>query len=292
MATFLKGEKPGRNGSLSASREGVVYSINRTYYVISDTRSENELNVLTTTGLPVIGLTQLAGFPGTICRSLAPTQNQKQPRLWEVVATFSTETLDQTPPTISEGVLNPDPTTWVPIYAGDMQYYPEVLTEDFSTPKKLFVNYANCKFAEPLTIERPIIVYEFYQYEAPTITDKQIGDRNDKINDASVTRGSNVYPARSLKCSIPRFERGYFYGYEAVKIHYQIAYKPSLWEIAPLQVGYEYYTVAKTTPGATRTISTKLIALEADGTKRAEHLEPLANNKFLGHEPTSFSFLR
>ena len=289
MTTVLRGEKPARKGQLQATREGMTYSVDRDYYVLSDVKNESELNVLATTGLPLIGISSLAGFPGSICRSLSPQQNDKQPQLWTVTANFSTQPINQeTPNTGPGGTPNPNPTTWVPIYRGQLQYYPEVVYEDFSPTPKKYVNYAGVPFSEPLTITRPIIVYDFWQYEASTVTDKDIGDRNDCINSSAVTRGSVTYPEYTLKVSIPEFERGYYFGYQAVRIHYQVAYKPSKWTIKPLQVGYEYRLAA----GGVRVASPKLVGLNSDGTLRADSSDLLADNEFIPHTPISFSFLR
>jgi hypothetical protein len=91
-----------------------------------------------------------------------------------------------------------------------------------------------------------------------------------------------------LKCSVLEFQRGYFYGYECVNIHYHLFYKPSRWTVKPIQVGYEYRVAS----GGVRVASPKLIALETDGTLRADSLAPLADNEFIPHKPISFSFLR
>jgi hypothetical protein len=195
------------------------------------------------------------------------------------------------------GGPNPDPTAWIPVYRGQMQYYPEVSYEDFTPsgttgsgwavagPYK-YLNNAGAPFSEPITFTRPVIVYDFWQYEASTINDKEIGDRNDCINSAGLTRGSVTYPQYTLKISIPEFERGYYFGYEAVRIHYQVAYKPSKWTFKPVQGGYEYLL------GGVRTGSTKFVYLNTDGTKLSDTATPLADKEFIPHKPISFSFLR
>jgi hypothetical protein len=289
MTTVLRGEKPGRAGRLESGKDGATYAVDRIYFVESTVRNESEIVVLTTTGLPRIGISFLSGFPGAICRELRPEQNAKQAHLWEVTATFSTRQIDQEPPNTGPGdTPNPDPTTWVPKYAGRMQYYQEVIYEDFSSTPKKWVNYAGVPFSEPLTITRPVILFDFWQMEAKTVTNKTIGDRNDCINNGSITLAGESFPQYTLKCSVVEFERGWFYGYEVVNIHYQIAYKPSKWILKPLQVGYEYRSGA----GQPRVTSPKLIALETNGTLRSDTLEPLADNEFLPHKPISFSFLR
>jgi hypothetical protein len=169
-----------------------------------------------------------------------------------------------------------------------MQYYPEVVYEDFSNTPKQWVNYAGVPFSEPLTITRPIIVFDFWQMESSTLSNKAIGDRNDCINSGSVTLAGDSYPQYTLKCAVIEFERGFFYGFECVNIHYQVLYKPSKWTVKPLQVGYEY----RVAPGGVRVASPKLVALETNGTLRSDSADPLSDNEFIPHKPISFSFLR
>lgn len=140
MATVLIGEKPTRSGTLTASDTGFNYVVPRTYLVRSDINDDSELNVLLTSGLPIIGLSGLNSFPEAICRSLRPRQNPKQPKLWEVEAEFSTAPLNQRAPSTGGGgggggTPNPDPTSWIPVYKARVEFYDEVLHEDFRSLK-------------------------------------------------------------------------------------------------------------------------------------------------------------
>ena len=287
MATVLIGEKPTRSGTLTATDTGFNYTVPRTYLVQSDINDDGELNVLLTSGLPIIGLSGLVAFPEAICRSLRPRQNPKQPKLWEVEAEFSTAPLNQTiPATGGGGSPNPDPTAWVPVYKGSIEYYDEVIHEDFSTPPKKYVNAAGCKFVEPLIVKKPITVFDFHQYEAGSTTDKTIAERGDCINNAAITRGSVTYPIHTLKCTVVDFERGFYFGYAAVKVHYRIAYKPNAWLNKPLNMGYEY----KNTAGELQS-SPKLVTLNSDGTMR-NPFGTIDALEFIPHKPISFAFLR
>jgi|688.fasta_scaffold74274_5 hypothetical protein len=286
MATVLIGEKAERSGTLTATDSGFNYVVPRTYLVQSDINDDGELNVLLTSGLPIIGLSGLVAFPEAICRSLRPRQNPKQPKLWEVQAEFSTAPLNQSIPAGGGGSPNPDPTTWIPIYKGSIEYYDEVIHEDFSTPVRQYVNSAGCKFPEPLVVKRPIIVFDFYQYESASTTDKTIAERNDCINNMTVTRGSVNYDEYTLKCTVTDFERGFYYGYGAVKVHYRVAYKPAKWLNKPLDMGYEY----KNTAGELQS-SPKLVTLNSDGTMRSP-FGTISSKEFKPHKPISFAFLR
>lgn len=279
MATILLGEQKGRGGRLERTEKGYVFRSTRTYIVKSDAKNESEYTVCMTSGLPIVGVTPTTD--GATCRGLTPKQDTKSPYIWFVTADFDTEPINQN----MGDPVDPNPTTWIPIYKGKIETFPEVLYEDFSSTPKKYVNSANNKFPEPLIVNRPIIVYEFPQYEDSSLTDVQIGDRNDTVNSGSV-RG---FAAQTLKCNISEFERGWYYGFECVRINYRIAYKKSTWLNKPLDMGYEYRptagAVAISSPGG------KLVALNSDGTLRADTSAPLALD-FKAHREISFSFLR
>ena len=276
MATFLKGYKKGKGGKLKATEKGMVYTESRTAVVISSIPNDSPYNVCLTAGLPKVGIDVLSPT-GAVCTDLDPKQDSASPYVWFVSEEYSTEVNGQD---TSSGA---DPTAWVPRYKGKIQTYPEVLYEDFSTPPKPYLNSARCKFPEPLIVNRPVIVYDFVQYEPDTLTDVQIGDRNDTVNSASITgRG---FAAQTLKLSITEFERGYYYGYPCVRINYSVAYKKNKWLNVPLDVGYEYMLSGKRYP------SDVLVALNSDGTRRAETDPPLTL-QFKQFREISFSFLR
>lgn len=274
MATFLRGEKRGRSARFERTKDGFQFTESRTYVVISDDSRESPVIVASTAGLPVPGIT--ATLSGAICRSLNPQQDEKQPKVWNVQAEFSTEPLNQQ--VDKSGTPDPNPLNWVPIYRGAIETYPQVLSFDKSSPKKPYVNSAFDKFPEPLVRHTPVIVYEFSQYEAANITDKQIGDRNESTN-STVFKG---FPAWTLKLNVKGFERGWYFGYECVKIDYRVAYRPGEidgqgdltgWKDIPLDMGYSYFT-APPASGGKKVNSLVLVALNPDGTKMADDSEP------------------
>ena len=283
MATTLKGEERGRRGRLEKTKDGHVYTETRTYVVTSNIRTESPYAVVATSGLPLVNLTVLSGSNAR-CRSLTPEQDKKAPHVWRVVAEFTTEPLDQKEN--PEDPTNPDPTQWIPVYRGTIETYPEVMYKDYDG--NAYVNSAFDRFPEPLIKQRPIIVYEFTQYEAPSVTDIQIGDRSFTMN-SSVFK---TYPKWTLLLAVKSFERGYFYGFEAVKIEYRMAYKrgllisgePAGWRDTPLDVGYSYLEGGKK-------VSPFLVSLNSDGTKKADDAAPDVKI-FKAAKPDSFTFLR
>ncbi len=276
MATVLKGVQKGKGGSVRKSGANVVYTERRRYVVLSDQRNESVLNVLATVGLPRVMLTTIPDTDDQcICTGLDPKQDEGSPYVWFVDADFSTESEKQ------ETDGDPDPTTWVPVYSGKVESYPEVLYKDFSSPRRPYLNSAGDKFPEPLILQRPIIVYDFFQYEPAAITDVEIGDRNDTINSAS-HRG---FAARTLKLSVTSFERGFFFGHSLVRINYSVAYKQDTWLNRPLDMGYSHKISGVRHP------TDKIVALNPDGTAKPDSADPDVL-EFKSHREISFSFLR
>lgn len=259
MATVLKGMQKGKGGSLKQSGKTFSYTERRRYIVISSVPNDSILNVLNTTGLPKVMVTSIPGTSGQcVCTGLDPKQDEGSPYTWFVDAEFSTSNEKQ------ETGGDPDPTTWIPVYSAKIETYPEVLYEDFSTPKKKYLNSARDKFPEPLIVKRPIIVYDFFQYEPATLTEVEIGDRNDTVN-IDEFRG---FAAETLKLTVSGMEYGFFYGYPAVRVNYSVAYKKNKWLNVPLNVGYSYLLDGVRTP------SDVLVALNSDGTKKADTAIP------------------
>ena len=282
MATTLRGIKKGRGGKLSSTEKGYVYTESQEYVVISDVKDESIFNVLSTAGLPRIGFTT-TGFASAVCRDLTPKQDTKSPYVWYVVADFTTEPLNQD--TDGDDPDSPDPTAWIPRYTGGIETYEDALVLDFSSTPKPYVNSAGTAFSNPLVRSRPIIVYNFQQYIAPTITDPQIGEFNDTIN-LTAFRG---FDADTLKCTISGFERGYFYGMDCTRLSVRVAYKRNTWLDKPLDIGYEY----RPAPGEKPVSSAgRLVQLETNGTERSKSLAPLSLT-FVPHKRIEFcNFLR
>jgi hypothetical protein len=280
VATFLKGIRKGKGGKLTSTDKGMVYTESRTAVVISTIPNDSPYNVCLTAGLPKVGIDFLTPT-GAVCTDLDPKQDSNSPYVWFVGIEYSTDVNQQ------DTSSGDDPTAWVPRYKGKIQTIPEVLYQDFSTPPKPYLNSAFSKFPEPLIVNRPIIVYDFVQYEPDTLTDVQIGDRNDTVNSAALTgRG---FAAQTLKMSITEFERGYYYGYPCVRINYSVAYKKNKWLNIPIDAGYDFYTTDGTTFEKQR--SDTFVLLNSNGTKRPDSSGPLYL-EFKQYREISFSFLR
>lgn len=278
MATFLRGEKRGRSARFERTKDGFQFTESRTYVVISDDSRESPVIVASTAGLPVPGITPT--LSGAICRSLNPQQDEKQPKVWNVQAEFTTEPLNQQ--VDKSGTPDPNPVNWVPIYEGVVETYAEVMMKD--QDNKPYVNSAKDKFPEPLLRNRPIIVYEFSQYEPKTLSDFDIGARTYTTN--SVKFGP--WEKQTLQLVVKKFTRGFFFGFETVKIDYRMAWKEDNWLDKPLDMGYSYRAVS----GGDRVNSLVLVALNTDGTKKADTADPDALNFKAMKEIDFNTFLR
>lgn len=278
MSTILKGIVGGRGGKLNLTAKGPTYTESVEFIVISDIKNESPAAVLATSGLPRINFT-LSTF-GALCLGLTPKQDPKSPYVWRVTADFTTEPLDYD--TGADDPEDPNPTTWIPFYKGVVETFEEVVSEDFSSSPKKYVNSAKKKFPEPLVVKRPITVYAFQQYVVPTFTDVQIGDWNDSINLTEF----RTFPADTLHVTVQDFERGVFYGFPCTLVSFRVAYKKNTWLDKPLDMGYEYRPTA-----AAQTVGSpggKLVSLESNGTLRSDTLEPLAL-EFVPHPRIEFA---
>lgn len=258
MATTLRGQQRGKAGRLERTKDGYVFTENRIYVVLSDNKYDNPGTVALTNGLPLPGITITTN--GARCRSVDPVQDPKNSYVWIVKADFSTEPLNQQTPGD-----NPNPTSWIPIYTGAIETVQEVMYFDRSVPPKPYLNSAGDKFPEPLIRKKPVIVYEFDQYEDGSVTDVQIGDRNDTTNSS----GFKGFATRTLRLNVTKFTRGWYFNYECVKVSYRAAYNKDTWLNKPVDVGYEYRLSS-----GERVKSPKVVFLNTDGTKKADTAPP------------------
>jgi hypothetical protein len=127
---------------------------------------------------------------------------------------------------------------------------------------------------------------EFTQYESPTLALDVIADRNEITNSVSF----KGLAADTLKLNVKGFTKGYYFGYAVTKIDYVVAYKKNKWFNRPLDMGYEYLPTSGSTA---RVISDKIVALNADGTKKADTAAPVVNTEFRDCRAVAFAgFLR
>lgn len=262
MATLL-GEKRDGNGRIR-SRSGLpVYEESYSYLVQADSVHESRDSVLATIGLPVVNLTTSAGG-FAVCRGLAATRREANPLYWDVTAEFSSEIDEQS--TGSTDITTNPPETWVPIYETKFERYQKIVaTDEAGQP---FVNSVGDAFETGLTVTRHIPIWEFFQFEPATVTDEQVIDRSEKVNDDEFKGRA----AKTLLCVVMSSVIGRYYGQLRRLTQYQLKYNVDDWRLKMLDVGYRHYN-----NGATSVVPYNAKIL-ASGGYTTDNLENILGN--------------
>lgn len=283
MATSIRSNSVKREGSakIRSSKGTPVYECSYSYIVVATTVDEDYLDVLSTAGLPIVGVTvEPTGF--AICTSKVGTRRAENPKIWDIVCDFSSEIEDTSG---SGGDPSSDPETWVPIYETKFERYQEIVTRDFAG--NAITNSAGQTFANGMTIGRYLPVWEFYQIEASSVSDETIIARTEVVN-SSTFKGR---AAKTLLCTVLSSVIGRYYGQLRRLTQYQLKYKAEKWTHKRADVG----TLRLNTSG-------DLVPYEVDGMVVNGNLDgsgaavadgdPPAILEFEMFNPVSFSFLR
>lgn len=279
MATTLLGL--ARKGDVNIRSKSGIPIVEETYYykVLSDVQNEAYLNVTGTAGLPVVGVTVSPGNVGR-CNSKSATNDPVNTRLWHVTCTFTSEVEDK------QGNFDPasNPVTWIPIYETKFERLQEVVTVD--KDGDAIANSAGQPFPSGMTVTRLIPIWEFFQFEAATVTDEQIIDRNETVNNATF-KGK---PEKTLLLTVNSSVIGFYYGIALRLTQYSIRYNKDNWTHKRLDVGEAYLDGGVLKPYL---IDGKLVMGPLDGSGgKANDGDPPAILEFDRYTPISFSFLR
>lgn len=283
MATYLIGEKrEGNSGGFRKQGTSLVYVHRVSFQVYSDDRYENKINVLTTPGLPIVGV-PYGGFVGT-CTSKDCERSPVNPQYWDVKCEFSTgeEEQKQDP----NDPNNPDPTTWIPIYDIVFESYQEAATKD--NAGNAILNTAGIPFADPLMRNRVISVLDFYQFEPDSLTLDQIMDRNDTVN--SVTFRSIA--AWKLNLLIKKATIGLYNGFSCWRIEYQIKYRKDNWKDKVVSHGTQQKVSGSLKPCVNALGQTIDAGLTSAGVQVAVGVDPHVMEKEIKEAIDFNSFLR
>jgi len=280
MATTLIGQERYTDSPVVRSMSGIpVLEETYVYLVSSSTTADNHLTVLGTTGLPVVGVTASPTGVG-ICKTKKAKRDAKNQFLWRVTCEFSSE-IDE-----RQNNYNPatDPVTWLPIYETKFERMQEVVTQDVDGDP--IANSAGQPFPSGMTITRMIPVWEFFQFEASTVTDEQIIDRNETVNNATFKGRA----AKTLLLTVMSSVVGFYYGSRRRLTQYSLRYNVDNWRHKRLDVGEAYLDAGVLTPYL---VDGKLImgGLDGSGGKVADG-DPPAILEFDRYPAISFSFLR
>lgn len=231
MTTSIRGGTFARKGDVSLRSSGGMAVLDETYHYIVESTVVNEtyVNVITTTGLPLAGITVSPSGYG-ICKAVNATKREEANKIWDVQADFSSE--------VDERQDNQDPTqnpeVWKPIYETKFERLQEVFTKD--KDGIAIANSAGQPFESGIVLTRFIPVWEFFQLEAGTLTDEQIIDRNETINSVAFKGRA----AETLLLTVMSSVVGFYYGKRRRLTQYSLRYNKKKWTLKKLDTGTAY----------------------------------------------------
>lgn len=233
----LKGEKRQGETRLSTNNGIPVFEDVYHFTVIADSDNESYASLRNTAGLPVVG----SAFSGSaVCRSLVGTQRDGS-RVWDFVAEFSSEVGENT-----ENPDNADPNTWTPVYQTRFERISEIVTDDASGNP--IVNSAGQPFENGITMQRSIPIWTFAQFEPATVTDEDIIERHETVNETEFKGRA----AKTLKLIVEQSVIGYYYGARRRLTTYSLKYNKKKWTLRPIDKGTAYKKNGKTISYITR----------------------------------------
>jgi len=229
LANTILGEK--REGDTRIRSKGGIPVLEETYVFLveSDNKTNSRLNILSTSGLPVVGVT-VSAFGYTVCQTKDAKRRRENPLLWDVTCEFSSEVEER------QGTQDPtnDPETWIPVYETKFERYEQLVTRDVNGDP--VVNSVGDPFPNGLTIGRYVPVWEFFQFEASSLTDFQMVERVETVNSGTFKGGAAKTWLLTLLSSV----NGYYYGSRRRLNQYSLKYNASKWTHKRLDVGERY----------------------------------------------------
>jgi hypothetical protein len=288
MASWIVDGSERRAGDGSVSSSNGMPVLNETYHYIveSDSKYTPRVDILYgTPSLPKVGQT-VSAYGLALCVSVKADRREDNPILWDVSAIFSSEVEEGQDG--ASGGQDPavDPVTWVPVYETKFERLQEVVTKDYAGTS--IANSAGQAFQTGLTIGRFIPVWEFWQFEAATITDEQLIARNETVNDAEF-KGRAI---KSLLLTILSSRVSYYYGQKRRLTHYSLKYNERLWTHKRLDVGTVYLDTGALKPYLDADGRTVILGGLNGSGARVTAGNPPSVLSFDIYQSISFSFLR
>ncbi len=289
MTTSIVGSAPKREGSCSLrSRRGVaVLDETYSYLVRSTAKDEDYLNVLSTEGLPMVGISPSPTGLGR-CRSKVAERNAENPYYWVVKCDFSSEVEENE--SSNQGTDNPqqaNPTAWLPVYETKYERLQEQSLVDINGDP--IVNSAGALFPDGVTRTRKIPVWEFFQFEPADVDDEEMVDRSETVNSVEFKGRA----AKTLLLTVLSSVVGYYYGQRLRFTQYQLKYKKDKWTQKRADVGHFYIDGTERVPYTDGSENVILGPLDGTGDKTALVTDKPAVLEFDVHDELNFStFLR
>jgi hypothetical protein len=253
---FLGEQRPGK---ISIRSSGGAPVLDETYHYLvrADSTTANRLSVLATTGVPVVGVTfSPGGF--AICKSVDAVRREDQVLYWDITADFSSDVDDRQS---SQNPGGSDPTTWIPVYETKFERLQEIMTKDSSDVA--VANSAGQPFENGIIRARFIPIWELFQFESASVTDEQVLERNEVVNDATF-RGRLE---KTLLCTVMSSVIGYYYGASRRLTKYSIRYNKQTWKHKRLDVGTVYLDAGAHKPYLDSAGNVMLGGLDGSGAK-------------------------
>jgi len=229
MASVLQGEQ--RQGQSAIRSSGGIPILDETFHFLvkADSANESRLTVLATPGLPIANVS-VSSFGNAVCKAVTAVRREEHPKYWDVTATFSSE-VDESQQKESE---SQDPQEWVPIYETKFERLQEIVTKDYNDDA--IANSAGQPFENGLVRARFIPIWEFFQFEAASVSDETVIDRNEVINSVAFKGRA----ARTLLCTVMSSVVGFYYGRKRRLTRYSLRYDKRNWKNKRLDVGTVY----------------------------------------------------
>ena len=257
--------------------------LDETYHhaVYADSALADRLSILATTGVPIPGQT-VSSWGYALCKSVKAVRRPEQVRYWDITSEFSSDVDDR------QSSQNPrtDPVAWIPVYETKFERLQEIVTKDESEVS--VANSAGQPFENGIIRARFIPIWEFYQFEAASVTDETVIARNETVNNATFKGRA----AKTLLCTVMSSVIGYYYGARRRLTRYSLRYNVKTWQHKRLDVGTVYLDGGAHKPYLDDDGNVILGGLNGSGAKVAVGSPPATLNFDL-HQTIDFaSFLR
>lgn len=281
MSGVLLGEK--REGDITITGTGGLPKVEETFVfrVLMNSKTATRLEAASLPGLPITNVTLSSGGY-TVCKTKTARRDNANPRLWEVSCTFSSE--------VEEGSETQDPETnpteWVPVWTSKRERLVENQSEDQNGDP--IANSAGQPFAGGIQVPRTIPVWEFWQFEPATVSDIEISDRCETVNNATF----KGFDAKTLLLSVNDSSIGFYYGQPLRLTQYSLKYNKKDWRLKAQDKGTVFLDAGKLSPYTDEEGNVISGPLDGAGEKQPEGDGP-ATLYFDIYEPINFSeFLR
>lgn len=207
-----------RKGNIRVAYKKGTQVVEETYhYLVSTSEPATREEIVASVGFPSPGLTVSPSGLGR-CTNYSLVRKENNILYWDLEVNYSNNLEEDT-----GGGGGGDPKDWVPVYETFLEPYTEYIVQDLDG--RPVVNGAGTPYRDGLPVEKDIIRWDFFQFEAATITDEQIADRNNTIN--SVTFKTRAKHTLLLK--IRRSVVGFYYGFPCRMTEYSLLWKESNW---------------------------------------------------------------